>query len=166
MLTADQTISTWKLIDQLALKIIPSSLDRESLVSEVLIGLMRCEAIPGVGYIRRRIIDAFRKETKFDSRRKRSRRREVSVENEVLDRLTESDCVCEFEAQDEVDVLMSLESWSSLESRFICSVYYEGMSVKEAGKFLELDPAESLYVWMKIKSKLRDIGLNRTDLKC
>jgi len=156
--TETEIISTWRLIDMMSKHIIPVSLDRESLVSEVLIKVYHEEQAPSPGDIRRRLIDALRSETKYDRAKKEPRRREMCVGSEVLDKLIlETNNQSEVDDRDEVNRLMALVHWSPLEERFIFLVFYEGMSLKDAGRVVGLNVGQSFYLWCGVKARFMDI---------
>lgn len=155
-MTEDEIIQTWKSIDRMSRKIIPPFLDRESIVSKVLLHLLPENEKPPLLFIKRRLLDAFRKETKYN-RETGTSRREIFLDNDLLDKLTavsERDMV---EEREELDRLMGLVCWTPTEVSLLNSVFYNGMSLNDAGKKASMTLGQSLYAWLGVKAKLLEI---------
>jgi len=156
-MTEKEIIQTWKSLDRLSRKMVPSFLDRESLVSAVLIRFLSPsgQEKPSGWLMRMRFFDALRRESKYD-RKTRKGRRAVSVPplafelNEYVDHE-------ELEDKEEIDMLMDLVSWSSQETSLLSCVFYEGLSLRESASFMGITLRHCQYVWLLIQKKLSRI---------
>ena len=157
VLTDKEVIATWKSIDGLSKRMIPSWLDRESIVSEVLIRLYDLETPPSNRLIRNRLIDVMRKESVF-CRKTKMPRRAFSVSDEMFDSITHEDRNVSYDEKDLLDVVMGYEGWDGTEEKMIWWVFYQGKQVQEAGRECGLTVNQQKVLWGRVLRKLRFIG--------